>query len=52
MRIASQPDLRSSKDISSDIFNEFVIVLADEVLADLAENIYVHYKTCNSQNAS
>jgi len=52
LTIASQPVFKSSKDISSDRFDESVIVFVDNVLADLAENIYVHYKTCNCQNAS
>ena len=46
--IASWPDARSFNDGSSDFLDEFV----DGDFADLAENIYVHYKTCNSQNAS
>jgi hypothetical protein len=40
LTIASQPDAKSFRDNSSDIFDEFVIGIADEDFADLAENIF------------
>jgi hypothetical protein len=39
LTIASRPVANFSSGSSSDVFDDF---------ADLAENIYVHYKSCNS----
>jgi hypothetical protein len=43
LTIASRPVANSSSGTSSDFFDDF-----GTDMADLAENIYVHYKSCNS----